>query len=65
VQQAECRSGKKAFRTRKKGLKALSDQRRSMQKWGIQGNKGNGAVSVYRCRYCGEWHMTSKRYANG
>lgn len=55
-------SGKKRFRSRKVALKVLNAQLKSIQKWGAQGRKGDGAKTAYRCPYCADWHLTKAAY---
>lgn len=58
----ECSSGKTPYPSRKKALKVLNAQRRSIHKWGSHGRKGDGAVTTYRCDECGEYHLTKAAY---
>jgi hypothetical protein len=57
-----CPSTKKGFKSRRKALKGLNEQRLSIAKYGNRGFQGPGAVSVYRCPICEYFHFTSKRY---
>jgi hypothetical protein len=57
----ECSSGKRIYSSRKEGLKALNLQRRAIHKYGPRGGLRNAGKTVYRCKECGHWHMTSKK----
>lgn len=47
--------GKVRYRKRKQALTGLNEQRGHAQRSGR-----SMPVAIYRCRFCGDWHMTSK-----
>lgn len=56
-----CRvSGKFSYCNRKKALSALNVTRAAIARGTMIADGSAGPVSVYKCRACGEWHMTSQ-----